>query len=52
MLQWMDLEAMVLSEMSEKGKYSMLSLIHGIWKMKQTSECNQREADFQIKRTN
>ena len=32
----------------EKGKYSMQSLIHGVWKMKQTSECNQREADSQI----
>ena len=29
---WMDLEGILLSEMSEKDKYYMISLIHEIWK--------------------
>ena len=37
----MDLHGIMLSEMSEKDKYCMLSLICGIWKIKQTSEYNK-----------
>ena len=37
---WMDLEGIILSEISqrEKDKYCMLSLICGIGKIKQTNE--------------
>ena len=38
---------------SEKEKYWMTSLICGILKLQQTSECNNnKKADSQIKRTN
>ena len=29
-IMWMDLENIMLSEISDKGKYSMILLIHGI----------------------
>ena len=43
----------MLSEISqtEKNKYWMISLICGIKIIQQTSECNKREADSQIYRT-
>ena len=47
---WMDLEGIMLSEISqtEKDKYCMVSLIFGILKIQQTSEYNKKEADSQI----
>ena len=47
---WMDLEGIILSEVSqtEKDKYCMISLIRGILKIQQTSEYNKKEADSQI----
>ena len=47
---WMDLEGIMLSEMSqtEKDKYCMIPLICGILKVRQTSECNKKEADSQV----
>ena len=43
---WMDLEGIILSEIShsEKDKYC-ISLICEIWKIKQTSEYNKKETD-------
>ena len=47
---WMDLEGIMLSEMSqtEKDKYCMIALVCGISKIQQTSEYNQKEADLQL----
>ena len=47
---WMDLEGIMLSEISqtEKDKYCMTSLICGSYKIQQTSEYNKKEADSQI----
>ena len=47
---WIDLEGIMLSEISqkEKDKYYMISLICGTKKIKQTSEHNKKEADSQI----
>ena len=47
---WMDLDGIMLSEISqaEKDKYSMLSLICGIRKIKQMSEYNKTETDSWI----
>ena len=44
----------MLSEISqtEKDKYCMRSLICGMEKIKQTSECDKKEPDLQLKRTN
>ena len=41
----------MLSEISqtEKDKYCMISLICGIQKIQQTSECNKKEVDSQEK---
>ena len=43
---------LMLSEISqiEKGKYCMLSLISGIWKVKQTNKYNKAETDSEIQR--
>ena len=51
---WMDSEGIMLSEISqrEKDKYCMISLIHGIQKIQQTSEYNRKEADTQTQRRN
>ena len=51
---WMDSEGIMLSEISqgEIDKYCMISLIHGIQKIQQTSEYNRKEADSQIHGTN
>ena len=51
---WMDLEGIVLSEISqtEKDKYCMFSLICRIWKLKQINEYNKTETDSQIQKTN
>ena len=45
-----DLEDIMLSEISqtEKDQYCMLSLIFGIWKIKQTIEYNKTETDSQL----
>ena len=50
----MELEGIMLSEISqtEKEKYCMISLIRGIYKIQQSSEYNEKEADSQIQRTN
>ena len=42
---WMDLEGIILSEIihTEKNKYSIISLICGIYKIQQTSEYNKRK---------
>ena len=47
---WMDLEGIMLSEMSqtEKDKYCMIALICGISKIQQTSENNGKEVGSQI----
>ena len=47
---WMDLEGIMLSEMSqtEKDKYCMIALVCEISKIQQTSEYNQKEADLQL----
>ena len=45
---WMDLEGIMFSEMSEKDKYCMISLICGILKIQQTNEYNKKEADTEI----
>ena len=47
---WMDLDGIMLSEISqrEKDKYCMISLIWEILKIQQTSEFNEKEADSQI----
>ena len=47
---WMDLEGVVLSEISpmEKKKYCIRSLICGIYKLQQTSEYNKKETDSQL----
>ena len=43
---WMDLESIMLSELSQtkkdKYKYCMISLIYGIWKIQQSSEKSSR----------
>ena len=44
----MDLEGIILNEMSDKDKYCILSLIGAILKIQQTSEYNKKEADSQI----
>ena len=51
---WMELEGITFSEISqtEKNKYCMFSLIHGIYKIKQMNEYNTTEIDSQIYRTN
>ena len=33
---------------TEKNKYSMISLVHGMWKIQQTHGYNKKEADSQI----
>ena len=45
-----DLEDIMLSEISqtEKDQYCMLSLIFGIWKIKQMKICSKTEIDSQI----
>ena len=50
---WMDLEGIMLSEISqtEKDKYCMILLICGIQKIQQTSEQNITEAYSWIQRT-
>ena len=49
----MDLEGIMLSEMSEKNKHGVLLLISVEPKIiKQTSEYNKKETDLQIRRTN
>ena len=47
---WMDLEGIILSEISqtEEDKYCMLSLICVIQKIQQISEYKKKEADSQI----
>ena len=47
---WMDLEGIMLSEISqtEKDKYCVISLICGIQKIKQANKYNNTEADSQI----
>ena len=42
----------MLSEMSEKDKYYMISLICGIYKIKQMNEYNKTKTDSQIQKTN
>ena len=51
---WMDLENIMLSEMSqtEKDKQCMTSLICGIKEIKQTNVYINKETDSQIQRTN
>ena len=41
----MDLENIMISEMSEKDKYCMISLYKESKKIKQTNEYNKKEAD-------
>ena len=43
-ITWMDLQGIILSEINqtEIDKYCMISLIHGIWKIKQTSDNKTR----------
>ena len=50
----MDLQGIMLSEISqtEKDKYLMLLHICGIKKIKQTSEYNTKETRSQVERTN
>ena len=48
---WIDLEDFMLSEMLEKEKYPLISLVGGIWKWHQTSEYNIKAADSEIQRT-
>ena len=47
---WMDLEGIMLSEISqtEKDKHCMISLTCGIQKIQQTSEYSKKEADSEI----
>ena len=47
---WMDLESIMLSEIShtEKDKHYMVSLICRIIKLQQTNEYNKKEAHSQI----
>ena len=47
---WMDLEGIMLSEVSqtEKDKYCMISLICGILKLQKSIEYNKKEAESQI----
>ena len=51
---WMDLESIMLSEISqtEKYNYCMMSLIYGVYKIQQTNEDNKKETDSQILRIN
>ena len=51
-MTWMDLEGMMLSEISqkEKDKYCVISLTCGIPPVKK--QTNKKEADSQIQRTN
>ena len=51
---WMDLEGIMLSEISqtEKDKYCMISLICGICKTKQINKHEKRETELQIQKTN
>ena len=46
---WMELEIIILSEVSQKqkDKSHMISFICGIWKIQQASEYNKKEADSQ-----
>ena len=47
-----DLEGIILSEMSEKDKCCMISFTYEIERIQQTSEYNKEETDSQIQRTN
>ena len=51
---WMDLEGIMLSEISqtEKDKYYMISNIHGILKIQKTSEYIRKEASLQKQKIN
>ena len=49
---WMQLEDIMLSEISQTDKYYMISLIYEILKIQQTGEYNKKAADSQIQRTN
>ena len=48
----MDLENIMISEMSEKDKYCMISLYKESKKIKQTNEYNKKETTSQIQKTN
>ena len=47
---WMDLECIILSEIchTEKDKYSMLSLIYGMYQINYRNVHNNREIDSQM----
>ena len=47
-ITWMDLECIMLNEMSqsEKDKYHMISLICGTWKTKQMNKQMKTETDL------
>ena len=49
-ITWMDLEGIMLSEISqtEKDKNYMISHICGIWKVQLTGEYNKKETDSDI----
>ena len=51
---WMDLEGIMLSEISqkEKDKYCMISLICRIKQVKQDTEYNNKKAESHIQRAN
>ena len=46
--KWMELEITIVSEVSQKDKYPMISLICGIWNM---TQMNRTETDSQTWRT-
>ena len=45
---WMDLEGIMLSEISQRDKYCMISLVCGIYKTEQMN----KQTESQIQRTN
>ena len=48
----MDLEGIMLSEVSQRKKYNTISFVYGIWKAKQMNKHNKKETNSETQRSN